>query len=98
MGLYFSFPFGWWPVLLMVYVPYLLIFTVRKSYKRKHEVRNQFVIAIFVLAIAFLIEYVAITLGLWRYFPGNWPLPLWLGYFGAGFLGFQLLKILEEML
>lgn len=98
MTLYLNFPTGWYIALAMVYVPYLILFILRKSYKKKSELKAQFAIASIVLLIAFAIEFVAISLGLWTYFPGNWPLPLWLGYFGAGLLGFQLLKTIEKLI
>lgn len=95
MNLYFEYPLGWYVILGMIYVPWLLLLIMRKSYSRK-EVGTQLIFGFVTLAISFLIEFVAVNLKVWTYFPGNWPVVLWIAYFGAGLLGYQILKLLEK--
>ncbi len=97
MGIYFNFPVGWWLTTAIIYIPYFVIFICRKSYKKKNELTNQLKFGIASLVIAFLIEFVSISLNLWNYTGGNWPFILWFDYFGAGLFGFQLIKFFEEM-
>ncbi len=97
MGLYFEFPSGWWVIILFVYSLYLLLFLQRVSYQKKGELKVQLIFAITTLLLAFTIEVIAINLNVWTYFPGNWPVILWIGYFGSGLLAYQLIKKIEEM-
>lgn len=98
MSIYLQFPVGWWAVILIIYGLYLLIFLQRKSYQRKGEIKTQLVFATITLAIAFTIELVAVSLKVWTYFPGNWPVILWIAYFGSGLLSYQLIKKIEEII
>ncbi len=98
MSVYFDFPTGWWVIILFIYGLYLYLFLQRKSYQRKGEIRNQLIFATIILIISFTIEVIAVNLNVWTYFPGNWPIILWVGYFGSGLLGYQLVKKIEELL
>ena len=96
MNIYFDFPAGWWVIILFIYSLYLYIFLQRKSYLRKSEIKVQFLFALVTLVVSFTIEVIAVNLKVWTYFPGNWPIILWVGYFGSGLLGYQLVKKIEE--
>lgn len=98
MGLYFDFPPGWWMVILFIYGLFIYLFLQRRSYQRKGEIKAQMVFALVIMVISFIIEIIAINLKVWTYFPGNWPVILWLGYFGSGLLGYQLVKKIEEII
>lgn len=74
----------------------MYLFLQRKSYQNDKELKTQLVFASVILFISFAIEVIAISLNVWAYFPGNWPIILWLGYFGSGLLGYQLVKKIEE--
>jgi len=94
MRLYASFPSGWWVILGVVYGIYLGTYLLRK--KKTNRVWPQIKLGIITVIVGFLIEYVAVFLGLWNYVPGNWPVVLWIGYFGVGLAGYQISKKLEE--
>lgn len=97
MGLYFDFPSGWWIALGIIYITYLLLFLQRKSYKKQAELKIQFLFGLVALCMAFVIEVAAINSKIWTYFPNNWPITLWIAYFGAALLSFQLIKKIEEL-
>lgn len=98
MGLYFQFPDGWWVIILLIYGLYLFLVLHRKSYQKGKEIKAQLMFALIILTISFTIEVIAVNLNVWTYFPGNWPVILWVGYFGSGLLGYQLVKKIEEMM
>lgn len=97
MGLGFEFSPVWWVVIAIIYFPYLFLLVQRKSYKKSAELRAQFLVAFAILILSMFVELVAVTAGLWNYTPGNWPVVLWLGYFGSGLLAYQLVRKIEEM-
>lgn len=96
MGIYFNFPVGWWAVLAVVYLPYFALALWRKSFFRQREVKTQFIFGFIALALGIVTELIAVSLHVWTYFPGNWPVVVWPGYFGAGLAGFQIVKTLDE--
>lgn len=98
MNIYLQFPTGWWVIVLFIYSFYLLLFLQRKSYQRKGEIKAQLIFALVTLIISVTIEIIAINLQVWAYYPGNWPVILWVGYFGSGLLGYQLVKKIEEII
>jgi hypothetical protein len=44
-----------------------------------------------------LMEFFAVSTGLWSYTPGNWPVILWPTYFVAILFGYQLLRSIESL-
>ncbi len=98
MGVYLQFPGAWWAILAIIYVPNIFFFISRKSYKNSLEIKAQLISGFLSLGIAVVIEFIAITFKVWGYFPGNWPIVLWVTYFGVGMLGYQLAKEVEEFL
>ena len=105
MRIYNEFPPGWWIVFSIVFGLYLLLIILRKGYKRVDELKAQFITVseaarvfpsfIFVI-MSVAIEYIAISTGLWTYFPGNWPIILWFIYLGSGLFAYQMGKFIEE--
>lgn len=95
MHIYTNFPSGWWVVLAIVYGLYVGTYLLRRG-KKKPEVFSQIRLGFVTLFIGIFIEYVAVSLGLWNYVPGNWPVVLWIGYFGVGLAGYQISKKLEK--
>ena len=98
MSLYFEFPSGWWAILAFIYISYLILFLQRKSYKKKNEMKSQYFFSFVAVVVAFFVEIIAISLRVWTYYPGNWPIILWIGYYGSGLLSYQLVKKIEEVL
>jgi len=96
MGLYTNFPSGWWVILGIIYGIYVLALFSRK-HRKKGEAGIQITLGIIVVILAFFIEFVAVSLGLWNYVPKNWPTPLFICYFGVGLAGYQIAKKVEEL-
>ncbi len=97
MGLFFNFSSYWWIIIAIIYLPYIVLFVQRKSYKKSSEVKVQIFMASVSLFFTIAIEYIGISYNLWTYVPTNWPIILWVAYFGSGLLAYQLTKKLEEM-
>lgn len=91
-----DYPTGWYIQMTIIYGTLLLVYFLRKSHKNKGEVKKMFLMGTATLIFAFIGEFVGISNKLWTYFPGNWPLPVWIGYFGLGLLGYQFAKLIEE--
>ena len=96
MGLYFNFPSGWWVILGIIFGLYFLAFLSRKE-RKKNELGVQITLGFIVLVLAFIIEFTAVSMGLWNYVPGNWPIVVWFGYFGVALTGYQINKKVEEV-
>lgn len=94
MKIYTSFPSGWWTILAIVYGIYVGAYLLRT--KKSLELWPQLKSGLVCVLLAFLIEFTAVSLNLWNYTPGNWPIILWIGYFGVGLAGYQINKKLEE--
>lgn len=92
MNAYFSFPVGWYVLIAFLLALWLSAGFYRKGFSKK-ELKQQAVFSVISLMIAFVFEFMGISLGLWSYSPGNWPVILWLAYFSAALAGYQLLKL-----
>lgn len=88
---------GWYLQLSIVYSLYLFIFFLRKSYQKKKEIQNQLILGLASLIISFIAEQIGISLKLWTYFPNNWPIAVWIVYFGIGLLAYQFVKLVDEI-
>ncbi len=97
MKIYTDFPPGWWVILAIICSIYLIFYFSRNN-KRKGEVGIQLILGFVVLILAFFIEFVAVSMGIWNYVPGNWPVVLWVAYFGVGLAGFQIHMKIEEII
>lgn len=97
MNSYFAFPSGWWVITVLFYGLWVALFVTRKSYRKKKEVKLQVLFGLFALLLAAAVETIGVRSGLWTYFPGNWPVILWVNYFGSGLMGYQVLKRIEEL-
>ena len=96
MRIYNEFPPGWWIVFSIVFGLYLLLIILRKGYKRVDELKAHFMVSFIFVIMSVAIEYIAISTGLWTYFPGNWPIILWFIYLGSGLFAYQMGKFIEE--
>jgi hypothetical protein len=45
-----------------------------------------------------LMEFFAVSMNLWHYTPGDWPVILWPTYFVAILFGYQMLRSIEGLL
>ncbi len=95
---YFEFPPGWWIITGIILFIYIALLFQRKSYAGQREAKAQLLFGFVVLALSFLFEVIAVSLDVWTYYPGNWPVILWPTYFLSGLLGYQLVKKIEEII
>jgi len=89
---------GWLLQLLVIYSTYLILFFIRKGRKSKSEFKKQIIFSIAFLLLCFIGEFIGISLKLWTYFPTNWPVTVWIGYFGIGLFSYQLVKLVDELI
>ncbi|MBI2971952.1 MAG: hypothetical protein HYY37_06030 [Candidatus Aenigmarchaeota archaeon] len=94
--IYTTFSANWFALLAIPLALFAVIFLYRASYRKKNETRQNVVFAASALALAALIEYVGITLNLWHYVDGDWPIILWLIYAMSGLAGYQMAKLVTE--
>ena len=63
----------------------------------KHELKQQVFLAFGGMFSLALMEFFAVSVGLWSYTSGNWPVILWPTYFVAILFGYQLLRSIEGL-
>jgi uncharacterized membrane protein YoaT (DUF817 family) len=68
---------------------------------RKHinlkEAKRQILFGVFGLCVPIAMEIFAVTMGLWTYYPANWPVILWPTYFIAILFAYQLIRLFEKI-
>lgn len=96
MNIYFSFGVGWYPVIGVMIIFWLIIFLYRKGYRNRKEIKQQIIVSMIGVALAFCLEYMAVSNGIWHYSTGDWPIILWPFYFVIGIAGYQLVKLAQE--
>lgn len=92
-----DFPTGWFIQLLIIYSTYLFLFLIRKSHKQPNDFKKQLFVASLLLLLAVIGEFMGIYLSLWTYFPNNWPITVWIGYFGIGLIAYQLVRLADRL-
>jgi len=98
MTLLFSFSTGWLLQLFVIYSTYFLFFFIRKSRKGKTNFKEQFYFALGFLLLCYVGEFLGVSMKLWTYFPSNWPVEVWIGYFGIGLFSYQLVHLVDEVM
>jgi len=96
MDLIFQFSQNWYVIFFGFLVSWLSLFIYRKSYKNKKELKEQFSFILILLIIVFFTEFFAVSVDLWHYTAGDWPVILWLVYFVILSFLYQLLKLIER--
>jgi hypothetical protein len=97
MNVFFDFNSSWYVLLFAFLGAWALLLFVRKKWTR-HEVKEQLFLALGGMTAMALMEFFAVSTGLWNYTPGNWPVILWPTYFAAILFGYQLLRSIESLL
>ena len=92
-----NFPSGWFVELFVIYLTYFILFFIRRSRKSKTDLKSQFIFSIGFLLLCIIGEFIGVGLKLWTYFPSNWPVTVWIGYYGIGLFAFQLVKLVDEL-
>jgi len=85
-------------VLLFAFLgAWAILMALRRNWKVSHEVKEQVLLALGGMVSLALMEFFAVSTGLWTYTPGNWPIILWPTYFAAILFGYQLLRTIERL-
>jgi hypothetical protein len=98
MNVIFDFNSNWYILLFAFLSAWGLLMVVRKNWQVKHEIKEQLLLALGGMISLALMEFFAVSTGLWNYTPGNWPVILWPTYFAAILFGYQLLRSIEGLL
>lgn len=97
MNVIFSFNSDWYVLLFGFLAAWAFLMLIRGKGIAKHELKQQVFLAFGGMISMALMEFFAVSTGLWNYTPGNWPVILWPTYFVAILFGYQLLRSIEGM-
>ena len=97
MNVIFDFNSNWYVLLFAFLAAWAVLLVVRRKWLAKHEVKQQVFLAFGGMISLALMEFFAVSTGLWNYTPGNWPVILWPTYFAAILFGYQLLRSIEGL-
>jgi hypothetical protein len=98
MNVFFDFNASWYILLLAFLGAWALLMVARRRWNAKHEIKEQLFLALGGMISLIMMEFYAVSTGLWHYTPGNWPVILWPTYFAAILFGYQLLRSVERVL
>ena len=97
MNVIFNFNSDWYVLLFGFLAAWAILMFIRGKWQAKHEVKQQIFLAFGGMFSLALMEFFAVSTGLWNYTPGNWPVILWPTYFAAILFGYQLLRSIESL-
>lgn len=97
MNVIFNYNSSWYVLLFSFLAAWAVLLVVRRKWQSKHEVKEQVFLAFGGMVSLALMEFFAVSTGLWNYTPGNWPVILWPTYFAAILFGYQLLRSIEGL-
>src|SRR4030065_1481011 len=97
MNVIFDFNSNWYVLLFGFLAAWAILLVVRRKWLVKHEVKQQMFLAFGGMISLALMEFFAVSTGLWNYTPGNWPVILLPTYFVAILFGYQLLRSIEGL-
>jgi len=97
MNVIFDFNSSWYVLLFSFLGAWAILMVLRRNWKIRHEVKEQVLLALGGMISLALMEFFAVSTGLWTYTPGNWPIILWPTYFAAILFGYQLLRTIERL-
>ena len=98
MSLVVDFNSSWYILLTAFLVSWAVLLFVRRKRQVRKEAAEQAFLALSGMFALALMEFFAVSMNLWHYTPGNWPVILWPTYFAAILFGYQLLKSIEGLL
>lgn len=98
MNVIIDFNTNWYVLLFAFLAAWAVLLVFRRKWKSKHEVKEQMFLAFGGMISLALMEFFAVSTGLWNYTPGNWPIILWPTYFAAILFGYQLLRSIERLI
>jgi len=97
MELIFDFNSSWY-ILFFAFVASWAILLLLRRNRIEKEFKEQIFVGTCGLMSMVLLELFAVSVGLWDYTPGNWPVILWPTYVAAILFGYQLLRSIETLL
>ncbi len=86
---------GWYVLFLGFLLAWLTLTMMRRRNLGRKEVKEQLILGLLGSCALISMEVFAISMNLWNYVPGNWPVILWPTYFVAILFGYQLLRFVE---
>ena len=98
MNLIFDFNQNWYVLFSAFIASWALLMLVRRKRQMRKEVKEQVFLAFGGMFSLALMEFFAVSMNLWHYTPGDWPVILWPTYFVAILFGYQLLRSIEGLL
>jgi hypothetical protein len=97
MNVILDFNSNWYVLLFRFLAAWAILLVARRKWPAKYEVKQQVFLAFGGMISLALMEFFAVSTGLWNYTPGNWPVILWPTYFVAILFGYQLLRSIEGL-
>ena len=97
MNVIFNFNSDWYVLLFGFLAAWVILMIARRKWLARHEIKQQVFLAFGGMISLALMEFFAVSTGLWSYTPGNWPVILWPTYFVAILFGYQLLRSIEGL-
>jgi len=98
MNLFLDYNSSWYVLLFAFLGAWAILIVARKKFNSFHEIKEQAFLAFGGMISMAMMEFFAVSTGLWNYTPGNWPVILWPTYFVAILFGYQLLRTIERVL
>jgi hypothetical protein len=98
MDVIFNFNYSWFILFFAFLGAWAALLVARRKWNAKYEVKEQVFLAFGGMISLALMEFFAVSTGLWNYTPGNWPVILWPTYFAAILFGYQMLRSIEGLL
>jgi hypothetical protein len=98
MDVIFTFSANWYILFAAFLSAWAVLLFVRRKWKAIHEAKEQVFLAFGGMVSLALMEFFAVSTGLWDYTSGNWPIILWPTYFAGILFGYQLLRSVESLL
>ena len=95
MNIFTDYNSSWYVLFFGFLSAWALLTVIRRKGSAKQEVKEQLFLATSGMIALALMEFFAVSNGLWSYTPGNWPVILWPTYFTAILFGYQLLRSIE---
>jgi len=95
MNIFIDYNASWYVLFFGFLSAWAVLTFIRRKGSGKREIKEQVFLATSGMIALALMEFFAVSNGLWSYTPGNWPVILWPTYFAAILFGYQLLRSIE---
>lgn len=96
-GMYLTFDVGWVAIVAIPLFIWIFLAIYRKSYKNPKEIKQQLIFGVIGIGLALFTELLGVSMGLWHYGGGDWPIILWVVYFLCSVSGYQMIKTIEKI-